>query len=144
MSSVQPYVNTRGRAYECSRCGDKVVDIKVKVMAHIYETHLRIDQAPFYCSVCQEVAVTAKRLVLHSQSQRHIQRCLAEGVRSEEVLVINQRPDNLQQPRDFVKYDRKISRRVLPGGPGKFLLVPNQQLQLQIFHPCRRILFRLP
>ena len=92
MSSVhQPYVNNRGRAYECSRSGDKVVDIEVRVMAHTYETNLRIDQAPFYCLVCLAVAVTAKRLVLHSpQSQTHIQRCLAEGVRSEEVLVINQ------------------------------------------------------
>ena len=27
MSSVAPaYVNTRGRAYQCSRCGDAVVD----------------------------------------------------------------------------------------------------------------------
>ena len=109
MSSLQqPYVNTRGRAYECSRCGDKVLDIKVKVMAHIYETHLKIDQAPFYSTVCQAVAVTAQRLVIHYQSQTHIKRCLAEGARSEEVSVINQQPYNLQQPRDLVNCEMEI------------------------------------
>ena len=113
MSSVAPaYVNTRGRAYQCSRCGDAVVDIKIKIMAHIFSTHLRIDQAPYYCTACQETAVTGRRILEHSMTEGHISRCRSIGMPSQEALIINRQPYTLQQPRDFVRYDREISNRI--------------------------------
>ena len=71
---VPTYVNTRRRAYQCSRFGDAVVDIKKKIMAHYFSTHLRIDQAPYYCTACQETAVTGKRILEHSMTEGHISR----------------------------------------------------------------------
>lgn len=113
MSSVAPaYVNTRGRAYQCSRCGDDVVDIKIKIMAHIYSNHLGIDQAPYYCNACQETAVTGKRILEHSMTEGHISRCRSMGIPPQEALIINRQPYALQQPRDFVRYDREISNRI--------------------------------
>lgn len=49
---AEMFVNTRGRAYECARCGVEMVDVKSRVVAHIYNTHLRLDQAPYYCVAC--------------------------------------------------------------------------------------------
>ena len=113
MSSIAPkYVNTRGREYECSICGDEVVDIKIRVMAHVYEAHLRVDQAPFYCTACQETVVTGKRLLLHAKTDSHLQRCTSIGMKSEEVLMVNSCPYQLQQPRDYVRFGKGISDRV--------------------------------
>ena len=113
MSSVAPtYINTCGRAYQCSRCGDAVVDIKIKIMAYIFSTHLRVDKAPYYCTACQETAVTGMRILEHSMTEGHISRRRSLGMPSQEALIINRQPYTLQQPRDFVRYDREISNRI--------------------------------
>ena len=114
MSSIPPKdVNTRGRAHECSICGDEVVDIKIKVMTHVYVAHLRVYQAPFYCKACQETAVTGSRLLLHAKTDSHLRRCTTIGMKSEEVLVVNACSYQLQQPRDYVRYGKGILDRVL-------------------------------
>ena len=42
--------NSRGRAYKCQECDH--VGERQRVISHFYKDHVRLDESPFYCTLC--------------------------------------------------------------------------------------------
>ena len=54
---IEKLAKKKGRVYLCLKClhktGKERVDVKYRMEAHIIKDHLRRDEVPYYCSLCQ-------------------------------------------------------------------------------------------
>ena len=109
----------RGKCYACLHCqaqGKTYVEVRYRMVAHIYKHHLALDKAPFYCTLCLLRCSTKSSLLNHvSKYSRHRQAIAELGqVDSQRFLVENPDPATLIQGIDFRELtSEEASRMVL-------------------------------
>ena len=57
LEDIEKAARKLGRAYQCLRCfhrtGKEFIEVKSRMEANILRDHLRRDEVPFFCSLCQ-------------------------------------------------------------------------------------------
>ena len=109
----------RGKMYTCLHCeaqGKTYVEVRYRIIAHVYKHHLALDKAPFYCTLCLMRCTTKSALVNHvTKYSRHRLSLTQLGqVDSKRFLVENPRPAILVPGTDFRELTDEESSKLVP------------------------------
>ena len=105
----------KGRAHLCLRCyhktGKEYIDQKYRVEAHVLRDHLRRDEVPFYCSLCQFRCVKKEELDDHLRRyKKHAVIANQAGVNPADPACLKANPTPLEiGPRDYLIKDKEES-----------------------------------
>ena len=111
--------NRRGKWYLCLHCqalGKTYVEVKYRMVAHVYKHHLALDKAPYYCTLCLLRCTTKSALLNHvSKYSRHrVARSKLGQEDEHRFLVENKNPAILVPGVDFRELDHHEASRLVP------------------------------
>lgn len=101
-------INSRGRAYKCQECGH--VGERRRVISHFYKDHVRLDESPFYCTLCLFRSTEEDALLKH--------------VRNDVYPLHNQRLTSLKKKGAIIDENKILMKSLNPR-----LLVEGQDYQ---------------
>lgn len=103
------------RLYTCLHCerGQRLhVSERYRMTIHVYRDHLPLDQAPFFCSLCQFRCMTMRVLEKHALQPKHVSDAQARGGEARRFLGQNHSPKQVMEGVDFrLATGPEVSRR---------------------------------
>ena len=98
MEEVEKTARKKGRAYLCLRClhraNKEYIDVKYRMEAHIIRDHLRRDEVPFYCSLCQFRCTKEEELREHVvRYRRHRMVAVTSQVDPDDITCLKRNPE---------------------------------------------------
>lgn len=93
----------RHRLYKCRVCGKR--DRKQRLVGHLLKTHVRLDQVPYYCNLCNFRCLAKEELVNHiTNYKRHVEEMNRFGlVNHKNVLQRSENPVDVESMMEIVE-----------------------------------------